>query len=217
MTQTDQEIILADIHRTAVQQDGQDPQLLANLQKLGAVQVPRGKMTYQRSNPMLNILSARKQNADAEREAQEKAARQGSGSAHTSLRNRMSVSTIVAMLDSRKECRTTKDIEELARGFDIDLDVLQRLAQTVNAPSVDANARTKRRQLGVKVEENDEVSVPSPSVLPIHQVLTLPPSPWRGLTLSGRSPRLTMSNKSVVDAQIVSNQSSARVRICNCT
>lgn len=108
---------------------------------------------------MLNILSARQRNADVEREAQETAARQGTDSSNTTLRNRMSVSTIIAMLDARKECRSTKDLEALARGYDIDLDLLQRLALHVNAPSVDASARARRRQLGVKVEENEEVSV----------------------------------------------------------
>lgn len=150
--------IWTDIPPAAVQQDGQDPQLLTNLQKLGAVEVPRGKLSYQRSNPMLNILSARRQNAEAEREAQELAARQGSNSSPATLHNRMSVSTIVAMLDARKECRSQRELEELARGFDIDLDLLQNLARYVNAPSVDVNARARRRKLGVKVEENDEVS-----------------------------------------------------------
>lgn len=147
---------------TAVQDDGRDPQLLANLQKLGQVQVPRGKVQFQPSNPMLSILSARQHDSDLEREANETAAQTSGGVRSTGmLKNRMPASAIVAMLDARKECRTQADLEQVARGFDVDVDVMQRLARYVNAPSVDAGARLRQKQ-NVQIDEGDDVRCTRP-------------------------------------------------------
>lgn len=141
--------------------DARDPHLMANLQKLGQVQVPRGKVHFQPQNPMLNILSARQKDSDLEKEANETTSntissdgRQVGG--QNTLKNRMTISTIVAMLDARKECKTQKELQEVARGYDIDVELMETLARYINAPSVDAADRIRQQNQGMKVEDGDD-------------------------------------------------------------
>lgn len=141
--------------------DARDPHLMANLQKLGQVQVPRGKVHFQPQNPMLNILSARQKDSDLEREANESATTISSSDGkrvegQNMLKNRMPISTIVALLDARKECKTQEDLKEVARGFDIDVNLMEQLAQYVNAPSVDAADRIRQQNQGMRVEDGDD-------------------------------------------------------------
>lgn len=141
----------------AVQQDSQDPQLLANLQKLGEVHVPRGKVKYQPRNDMLNILAARQRDTDAEQRASEDVRQRTGGvqqAAH--MKNRLSAGMVLSLLDERKQCKTRGAVEKVARGYDVDVHVLERLARYVNAPSVAAGARLQQHK---PVEENEDVGV----------------------------------------------------------
>lgn len=148
-----------------------DPHFMANLAKLGAVKVPRNKLNYKpvsvsncyKSRPpkaytphlltsqndqMLSILRAR------DRETQASSA-SSDFSAAASQANRLSAPTLVALLDARKSCRTAKDVEELAHGYDIDVSVIEELARFVNSPSISARARPAER---VTVDNEEEVS-----------------------------------------------------------
>jgi hypothetical protein len=152
---------LTEISLLAVLDDARDPHLMANLQKLGQVQVPRGKVHFQPQNPMLNILSARQKDTDLEREANDESASAAASDGkrvqgQSMLKNRMPISTIVALLDARKECKTQKDLNEVARGFDIDVELMEQLAKYVNAPSVDAADRIRQQNQGMRVEDGDD-------------------------------------------------------------
>lgn len=117
------------------------------LQKIGQVQVPRGKVRYQKSNTMLNILEARGKNTEAE-EGANTAAQLSSGGVNNAgaIKNRLNAQSIVSLLDERKECKTRRDIEQLAVSYDVDVAILDQLARFVNSPSVEANARLRQRQ-----------------------------------------------------------------------
>lgn len=142
-----------------VRNDGQDHQLLANLQKLGAVQVPRGKITYQKSNPMLNILAAREKNSTMEDEANTAAQRASQGVNNIgSIKNRLNAQTIVALLDERKECKSRREVEQLAVAYDLDIAVLDQLARYVNSPSVaEGRSAALLQRRPVNVEDDSEV------------------------------------------------------------
>lgn len=145
---------------SVIRDDAHDPQLLANLQKIGQVQVPRGRVQYQPSNEMLSILAARQQDTEKEDQAHE-AARQASGGVQRTgqVPNRLNSSAIVSLLDARKQCTTRRDIEELAVAYDIDVPTIDVLARFVNAPSVAAGARLRQaKQRDNRVEEGDDVS-----------------------------------------------------------
>ena len=147
----------------AVKDDGRDPHLLANLQRIGQVQVPRGKVKFQPSNEMLNILQARRRDSDAEQEASQ-AAQAASGGVRVSgqIRNRMGASVLVSLLDERKACQSRKDLEELAHAYDIDVSVMETLARFVNAPSIAAGSRLRaQNERKDEVEPNDDVSTHS--------------------------------------------------------
>lgn len=141
--------------------DGQDHQLLANLQKLGAVQVPRGKITYQKSNPMLGILAAREKNSTIEDEANTAAQRASQGVNNVGLiKNRLNAQTIVALLDERKECKTRREVEQLAIAYDLDIAVLDQLARYVNSASIaEGRSAALLQRRPVNVEDDSEVSL----------------------------------------------------------
>jgi Xaa-Pro aminopeptidase len=138
--------------------DGQDHQLIANMQKLGPVKVPRGKIQYQQSNPMLNILAARQKNTDLEDEANnaQQASGQVVGNAVT-MKNRLNAQSVIALLDERKECKSRREVEQLAVSYDIDIKALDQLARWVNSPSIEAGASPIRRG-PVNLESSDDVS-----------------------------------------------------------
>ncbi|PWN89296.1 hypothetical protein FA10DRAFT_253404 [Acaromyces ingoldii] len=131
----------------SIKQDSQDPQLMANLQKLGPVQVPRGKINFRSSNEMLNILAAREKNQNEE--AQD-----------ASSTNRLSIHSILQLLDERKRCQTQRQVDELSVGFDIDRKVLDDLARLVNSPSIEQEQHVRTNELkgqdAVEVEADDD-------------------------------------------------------------
>lgn len=138
--------------------DGYDPQLLANLQKIGQVKVPRGKVSYQQSNSMLNILAARQKNTILEEEANTSAQLSSQGLNNAgAIRNRLNAQSIVALLDERKECKSRREVEELAVAYDLDIDTLDTLARWINSPSVEAGAHTAQRP-HVNIDSDDDVS-----------------------------------------------------------
>lgn len=139
--------------------DGQDHQLLARLQQLGQVEVPRGKVVYQKSNPMLNILAARQKNSNLEEDANVSAQQASQGVVNVgTLKNRLNAASIVALLDERKECKTRREMEQLALAYDVDIIVLDQLARYINSPSVLEGKAALLNRRPVNVEEDSDVS-----------------------------------------------------------
>lgn len=146
-------------NQSAVRNDGQDHQLLARLQQLGQVKVPRGKVVYQKSNPMLNILAARQKNSNLEEDANVSAQQASQGVVNVgTLKNRLNAPSIVALLDERKECKRRREMEQLAVAYNVDISVLDQLGRYINSPSVLEGKAALLNRRPVNVEEDSDVS-----------------------------------------------------------
>jgi uncharacterized protein len=148
-----------------VKMDGRDPHLLANLQKIGQVKVPKGKVLFQQSNPMLNILAAREKNSSMEEEANSSAQLSSQGVSNAgAIKNRLNAQSIIALLDERKECKSRREVEELAIAYDMDIDILDRLARWINSPSIETGASVRQRPQPMNMNSDDDVSAGEPIV-----------------------------------------------------
>ncbi|UZJ54654.1 hypothetical protein CBS101457_003974 [Exobasidium rhododendri] len=138
-----------------VRNDGQDPQLLARLQEIGQVKVPRNKVTFQQSNPMLNILAARHKNTMKEEEANTSAQLSSQGLSNAgAIKNRLNAQSIIALLDERKECKSRRQVEELAVAYDVDINIVDQLARWVNSPSVESDSGRQRQPVNVDSDDD---------------------------------------------------------------
>ncbi|KDN41321.1 hypothetical protein K437DRAFT_275472 [Tilletiaria anomala UBC 951] len=120
-------------------EDGRDPQLMRNLASLGPVHVPRNRLNFRRSDQMLGILAARQRESAFEypfpsSPAAAQHAVAPSSSPLTSS-DRMSTSTLALLLDARKDCRSRAEVERLAVEFDVNIELLDKLARRFNTPS----------------------------------------------------------------------------------
>lgn len=138
---------------------------MANLQKLGPVQVPRGKIKFRQSNEMLTILAARQKNQTEEDNSANEAVQTQTTSSTTPERgqtNRLTIHSILQLLDERKACQTQRQIEELSVGFDVDRKVFDSLSRSVNSPSIEQGreegAEERKRRTMAEVEADDDVS-----------------------------------------------------------
>jgi hypothetical protein len=77
---------------------------------------------------MLNILAERKR-------AEEAAEEFGYGS-RNNIRNQISAQTLSNLLDDRKDAKTQKELDDLAKDYGMDPAVIAELAKHVNSPSV---------------------------------------------------------------------------------
>jgi len=66
------------------------------------------------------------------------------------------------MLDARKAAQTPRDVEVLAKKYNVDAEKLSRLVRFVNSPSVDSS---KIRQVDEKNEEKGMILPVSPFAL----------------------------------------------------
>ncbi|GAA6023829.1 hypothetical protein JCM10207_005387 [Rhodosporidiobolus poonsookiae] len=113
----------------AIKRDAQDPTFAANLASLGQVRVPgKGQAAFRTDNAMLNIL--------AERQRAEEAAEQFGYGSRTNIRNQLSARTLANLLDERKEAKTPQELDELAREYGMDPEVVAQVARFVNTPSL---------------------------------------------------------------------------------
>ncbi|EJF65693.1 hypothetical protein DICSQDRAFT_165404 [Dichomitus squalens LYAD-421 SS1] len=117
-----------------IQRDAHDPQFLANLSKLGPVRVDHHMQT-------IRPAAASAQRIHDTRLRSEEEAR-----SPRSTRNRLVAESLLELLEERKYVATQKDLEALAKKFDMDLDKLERLARHVNSVSV--NQETVKRWVG---------------------------------------------------------------------
>ena len=59
------------------------------------------------------------------------------------MRNHLYAASLHELLDARKSVRSRKDLEGLARKYNMDMDKLERLSLVVNSPSVDSRLNVK--------------------------------------------------------------------------
>lgn len=110
---------------------------------------------------MLNILAARERTSAAEGESDSPSSISSitaPSASPSNVRNRLSAPTLINLLDERKNCTTRKELEDLAVGYDIDLEVLEGLAKFVNSPSISGRVEEIRER---GPEDGEEVSVRS--------------------------------------------------------
>lgn len=120
--------------------------------------MPRGKVRYKQSNPMLGILAARQRNSELEQGANTAAQLSSGGVSNVgAMRNRLNAQSITSLLDQRKECKSRRELEELAVAYEVDIAVLDQLARFVNSPSIEAGSKLRERK-PVAVEDEEGVS-----------------------------------------------------------
>lgn len=117
-----------------------DPQLLANLTRLGPVKVDHGMQGLKLTGePTSRILNMQKQ---SETEAQ---TRRGK-------RNRLQASSLFDVLTQFQEARDEQMVERLAGEYNLDAGVLRELGKAVNVPTPDEiSARTIVDEDGAEV------------------------------------------------------------------
>ncbi|KAI0361911.1 hypothetical protein OH77DRAFT_1416098 [Trametes cingulata] len=108
----------------AIEQDSRDPHFLANLSKLGQVKVDHHMRTVKpAADQAQRLFQARLRSEDEARSARPP-------------RNHLVAGSLMDLLEERKYASTPKDIEELSRKYDVDLEKLERMARYVNSVSV---------------------------------------------------------------------------------
>ena len=115
----------------AIREDGTDPQLLANLTRLGPVKVDHGMHALKPAGVNASrILATQKQ---SETEAQ----------TGKTKRNEIQALSLFDALTRLQEARDEQTLERLAREYNFDGRVLRELGKTVNIPTPDeTTART---------------------------------------------------------------------------
>ncbi|CAL1704234.1 unnamed protein product [Somion occarium] len=113
----------------AIEQDSRDPQLAANLNRLGAVTVDHHMKTFRPAavNQVNRTFQSRLQ---SEAEARSTKA----------IRNRLLASTLIDLLNRRREVKSLDELKELADRYSIDFDKMENLARFVNSPSIDQDS-----------------------------------------------------------------------------
>ncbi|KAI0797824.1 hypothetical protein C8Q75DRAFT_729047 [Abortiporus biennis] len=108
----------------AIEQDSKDPQLAANLNRLGPVKVDH----MQTIRPAATRINrALQQRLKSEEEA---------SSTRTS-RNLLHAFSLSDLLEERKSVTSQKELENLAKKYNIDVAKMETVALFVNSPSVD--------------------------------------------------------------------------------
>ncbi|EJU05707.1 hypothetical protein DACRYDRAFT_41033, partial [Dacryopinax primogenitus] len=106
-----------------IKQDAQDPHLLSQLNRIGPVTVNPQNMPFQTAQ------SARIAKIFQTRQATEEAS-------EVPQRNRLPVQAVTDMLNERKSAKTQADLANLAKDYSVDVEVLNRLAERFNSPTV---------------------------------------------------------------------------------
>lgn len=124
----------------AIREDGADPQLLANLTRLGPVKVDHGMRGFK----LTGMNASRMLNAQKESEAEV----QTGGT----KRNHLRAPSLFDALTRLREAKDYQMVEKLAGEYNLDSGVLRELGSTVNAPTPDeTTARTAVDEDGSEV------------------------------------------------------------------
>ncbi|EPQ27757.1 uncharacterized protein PFL1_04894 [Pseudozyma flocculosa PF-1] len=136
-----------------IMRDASDPQLLQNLARLGAVNVPKHSTNYQPTDQMLRILAARSKasldpsdHTAGSATTPTAASSSRSPNASTAASERVSATTLSLLLDDRKHCETHADLEKLAVEYDLPLATIQQLARHFNSPTMGDEIREDERE-----------------------------------------------------------------------
>ncbi|BGP53851.1 hypothetical protein JCM8202_006046 [Rhodotorula sphaerocarpa] len=111
----------------AIRKESEDPDLARNLAALGQVKVPAAGSAYmpRQDNAMLDILAQRKRIDEiAEQTPFHK------------VRNQLSAGTLAHLLDERKACKSQAELDEVAKEFGMDSEIVERIARHLNSPSI---------------------------------------------------------------------------------
>ncbi|KAJ6623443.1 hypothetical protein B0H10DRAFT_1786307 [Mycena sp. CBHHK59/15] len=110
-----------------IDQDSRDPQFLSKLNQLGQVRVDHHMHAVRPAALANHMFNSRMQ---SENEA----------AAPGSIQNRAQAAKLSRLLDERKSIRTGRDMEFLAKRFDIDVEKVEAVARFITTPSVQANS-----------------------------------------------------------------------------
>ncbi|KAA1471341.1 hypothetical protein DENSPDRAFT_776207 [Dentipellis sp. KUC8613] len=123
-----------------IMKDAQDPQLHANLARLGPVRVDHHMQSVRTSAQIRRRFESRAQSeADA-------------ASSHAP-RNRLLAASLSDLLDQRKYATSRKELEKFAEQYGIEVQKLESVARYVSTPSVDEKTAIRM------VEDNGEESI----------------------------------------------------------
>ncbi|KAI0747950.1 hypothetical protein C8Q80DRAFT_704601 [Daedaleopsis nitida] len=118
----------------AIERDSHDPQLLANLTKLGPVAVDHHMQTIHPAGASTqHIIQSRLRSEEEARSSRP-------------TRNRLVASSLLEVLEERKHASTSAQLDGLSEKYGLDADKLNRLARNVNSVSV--NQDTVKRWFG---------------------------------------------------------------------
>jgi len=124
-----------------IEKDAQDPDFLANLNRLGPVRVNH------HMQPVRPKVTETHQLFKSRRESEHEAA------SPRPVHNRLHAATLSELLDKRKSAKSAQDVEQLAKQYDIDIAKLEKLARFVNTPSVQRGTAVRT------VEKDGEESI----------------------------------------------------------
>ncbi|KDQ12310.1 hypothetical protein BOTBODRAFT_34597 [Botryobasidium botryosum FD-172 SS1] len=114
----------------AIERDAKDPHFMANLSRIGQVNVPNPAAAVRTANHMKHVLSTLQA-------SEEEAA------SLSPIQNRLHASSLSELLDERKSITSTRELADLAKRYGIDVEVLEGVAKYVNSPSVGESGTTR--------------------------------------------------------------------------
>ncbi|KAJ3476288.1 hypothetical protein NLI96_g11264 [Meripilus lineatus] len=120
----------SEIKTEAILQDSRDPQLAANLSKLGAVRVDHHMHSIPVANQVDQVFRSRLQSESQAR------------STH-STRNRLLASSLTELLGDLKNAASMEDVNKLAKTHNMDTERILSLAKYITTPSVDQSSVTR--------------------------------------------------------------------------
>lgn len=117
--------------QVAIEQDAADPHFLQKLNQLGPVKVDHHMQTIRPGMDHANrVYQARLQSEVEARNFQP-------------AKGHLFAGTLSDLLEERKRARNQRDIEDLAKRYEIDVSKLESLARYVNTPTVDPTSVKK--------------------------------------------------------------------------
>ncbi|KAF8507256.1 hypothetical protein JB92DRAFT_2735731 [Gautieria morchelliformis] len=107
-----------------VERDGKDPHLLANLSRIGQVNIHSTAATARTVSIPFSEMYRKRHVAEQQ------------AASGRPVRNHLEASTLSTLLDDRKFVTSRSDLKQLAARYTVDVSVLDRLARFVNSPSI---------------------------------------------------------------------------------
>ncbi|CEL51888.1 hypothetical protein RSOLAG1IB_00425 [Rhizoctonia solani AG-1 IB] len=147
------EVMASETKDSHIETDSKDPYFMSKLSQIGQVQVPNPQLRERlrpQSDRSFDMIRARE-------ESEQMAA------SNTIPSNRILALALSDLLDARKSASSTKEIDEIAKTYGVDIQTLRNVSRFVNTPSVDPKNIT--RIVGKDGEEKTTMVVRSEIVL----------------------------------------------------